>query len=78
MHQDHHEGGGADQGHADDVQTHCQPAHRTAEQIKRSLVLVQQNLVPENKNTVRLCRSGPGSEPLSVNLDLFRKFRPWS
>lgn len=78
MHQDHHEGSGTDQSHADDVQTHCQPAHRTAEQIKWSLVLVQQNLVPENNNTVRLYRSGLGSDPLSVNPDLSRKFRPWS
>lgn len=53
VHQDHHQGGDADQSHADDVQTHRQPAHRTAEQVERSLVLVQQNLVPENNNTFR-------------------------
>lgn len=47
MHQDHHEGRGADQSHADDVQTHRQPPHGTAEQVERSLVLVQQKLVSE-------------------------------
>lgn len=64
MHEDHHQGGDADQSHTDDVQAHSQPPHGTAEQVERSLVLVQQQLVPENK-TYRLGEvSAPGSHLL--------------
>ena len=50
VHEDNHECRDADQSHADDVQTHRQPAHGTAEQVEWSLVLVQQLLVPGRTN----------------------------
>lgn len=51
MHDHNHQGCDADEGHTDDVQPDCQPAHGTAEQVERSLVLVQQTLVPMWRKT---------------------------
>lgn len=50
MHQDNHKASGCDQSNADDVQAHSQPAHGTAEQVKRGLVVIQQLLVPETNS----------------------------
>lgn len=51
MHDYNHQGCDADEGHADDVQPDSQPAHGTAEQVERSLVLVQQTLIPTWRKT---------------------------
>lgn len=55
VHQNHHQGGGADQSHADEIQPHRQPAHGTAEQVKRGLVLVQQELVSAGIKKIVCC-----------------------
>lgn len=51
MHENDHQPRGGDEGDADEVQPHSQPPHRTRKQEKRSLVVIQQLLVPVRKTT---------------------------
>lgn len=46
MHENDHQPGGGDEGNADEVQPHSQPAHCTREQEERTLVVIQELLVP--------------------------------
>lgn len=46
MHEDDEEGDGGDERNTDEVQTHSQPAHSTAEQIVTRLICVKQGLIP--------------------------------
>lgn len=49
VHENNHQPGGGDQGNADQVQPHCQPPHGTREQEERTLVGIQELLVPVRK-----------------------------
>lgn len=46
MHEDDEKGYCGDEGNTDEVQTHSQPSHSTAEQIVARLVCVEQGLIP--------------------------------
>lgn len=46
VHEDDEEGYSGDERNADEVQTHRQPTHSTAEQIMARLVCVKQSLIP--------------------------------
>lgn len=80
MHHNHHQSCDADQSHADDVQAHSQPPHRTAEEVERGLVLVQQHLVPGNNSTQSAVRttSWMSERVIRSDPDLCRKSRPRS
>ena len=50
MHEDDEESYRCDERDADQVESHCQPAHSTAEEVVGGLVGVQQSLVPEKQS----------------------------
>lgn len=49
VHENDHQPGGGDQGNADEVQPHSQPPHCACEQEERTLVVIQELLVPVRK-----------------------------
>ncbi len=67
MHEDDHQSCDSNEGHANHIQTHSQPAHGTAEQIEGSLVLIQQLLIPGRKHTKSI------NQPCSLQVLSFKE-----